>query len=475
MGLDSAPLPPLDSASCSTITSIEVKTFQPELMIECLKETMETHQKVLTAMTKRFNILFSDEQNEKTLKLQDDIKRLGVDSASVYNTFDTLNKSAKFYIDQNANVFRCYNETKNAPAQDDPRWLVMRNGGIGASEAEMVNAKPGINKTRWIKEKAGILARSFTGNWVTDQGHQMEPVVGKILNHRFNTYLLESTSLEHPKYPFIRASLDRYGWINGMPYIIEIKSPVTRVPRNGFVPAGYDAQMYQQHEVSYIENGLFADSQFSLFDTYSELMKSFHENDELSEKYYGAIVKYPHSKRAFVYSPISIKKRVKHWVAEVTDKLVAQGYKIANPREFWEPEKKEYANIVKIVYWKLLRLVLVPHTRNYNWVSENLKKYQTLWSEVKKYKNGYRDENDIEREALKISNIFSDIDDDSSEKSNDSTGGDFNLFNKPKQQNIKIIKIPPPINTIPTYINATPTPSSPPVVTYQPIKKRHPF
>lgn len=388
--------------------SIEVPTFNVELLLELISDSQCGVKELLNNAIEVFatGIKCSDRT--------DLMKEFAKDAETFYNEFCVYKEKAEFYLHQNNCVFRCYDDTQRAPAQDDPRWLVMRNGGIGASEAEQVPAKDGPGKIKFIKEKAGVIKRSFTGNEITEQGHQMEPVVGKVLDDMYDTFLLESTSLEHLKYPFIRASLDRYGWVNGLPHIIEIKSPVSRIPIWNSIPKGYDMQMYQQHEVSQIENGLFADCQFQLFDTYGEMRSSFRDGENLKKKYFGAVIKYPHNSRAWTYSPVSQRHKLREWVAQKTKELNHHGYRIVGPLENWKVDMTKWAWTVKIAYYRVHRFVLVPHVINKNWCNDWLHRYRELWDKVEEYKAGYKDTADIER--LETDGLFSDDDDDKPEE-----------------------------------------------------------
>jgi len=351
-----------------------------------------------------------------------DFAKLVEESDVDFEYYRVLKTKAEFYLHQNAQVFRCFDETIIAPPQDDPRWLVMRNKGIGASEADKVEKWVDKENSedltpvqlRWVKEKAGLLPSSFKGNAITDQGHRYEPIAGKILEDMFGTYLLESTSLEHPIYPYVRASLDRYGWINGMAVIIEIKSPVSRIPQHGHIPHGYDLQMYQQHEVSRIENGLFADAQFELFDTFAELNASFKKNERMSDpkKYYGVLIRYPHNKRVVTYSPMSVRTNLREWLKEKKKILRKAGYKFVDPHDSWSATPSHH-NEIKIEYWRLHKYVIVPHLRDHNWCKTQLPNFTKMWKHVLKYKGGFRDDDDREREA--VINEFSDEDSDDSE------------------------------------------------------------
>lgn len=379
---------------------VHVNRFSTKKMCSLLTDVIFASQEINKILYSEINKILSPEIN-KILSQNDE--SIIDDSYAILKKSKEIFRTSDFYIEQNQCVFRCFYETECAPAQDDPRWLVMRQKGIGASEAEKpMMANHLSTKIKWVKEKAGLLP-AFSGNEATELGHQMEPVVGKILECIFETTLLESTSLEHPEHPILRASLDRYGWLKGMPYIIEIKSPSARIPKPGYIKSEYDKQMYQQHEVSGIENGMFADMQYVLFDTYSELMNSFKAEEDLTTKYYGAIIRYPHSKRAFTYSPVNIRKDLRKWVKGKISELADLGYSLAEGRDanLWQVNQK-YAEkfMYKIQYWKLVQIVLVPHQRNHNWLDENLEKYEEAWALIEKYKAGYRDDDDKERADL---------------------------------------------------------------------------
>jgi hypothetical protein len=374
--------------------------FNVEVMLSCLDDVYKTSRKVKKEMIKIYN-----EHDELSGEALDDFTDAYHAMREMYDNYHKLLDKHNHYVKQNLALFRCYDDTQCAPAQDDPRWQIMRNDGIGASEAENLHKRESKTLLRWIKEKAGVLPRLFNGNAATEQGHQMEPVVGKILDHKFQTKLFESTSLVHRKYPFIRASLDRYGYIYGVPCIIEIKSPVSRIPEKDSIPTGYDLQMHQQHDVSEIHAGMFADFKFTLYDTYKELIDAINGDKQTKpsrKKYFGAILKFPHSKRAFAYSPIDKPDQCQQWVKDKKEALRAMGYTTyENHDKWWVGE--EFKTVVKIVYWRLTHMVLVPHPHNPSWAEENLDKYKAMWDRIMAYKNGYRDDDDRahdEAEAL---------------------------------------------------------------------------
>jgi hypothetical protein len=367
--------------------------------VENLLKSFSDIQKGMSMIYLEMHDKFKQCKNENNSKIYSDFYEF-------YTIFNELSEKCKYYCWQNDELFRCYDETQNAPAQDDPRWLIMRSDGIGASEADNLRKNESNTLRKWIKEKAGVIPRSFTGNEYTEFGHQMEPVVGKILDHKYNTKLFESTSLVHKKYPFLRASLDRYGYIYGMPHIIEIKSPATRIPEKDSIPLEYDAQMYQQHEVSQIQNGIFADFKFHQVDTYKLLINAI-EKDTFTKpsrkKYYGAVIKFPCSKRAYAYSPISEPEKCYEWVKRMEKKIIAKGFVLDESTKKWNASE-QYDGIAKVVFWRLTHMVLVPHRYNPKWCEENLEKYTIMWERIQSYKNGYKDEDDIR--AQEDANLF---------------------------------------------------------------------
>jgi hypothetical protein len=197
-----------------------------------------------------------------------------------------------------------------------------------------------------------------------------------------------------------------------MPHIIEIKAPFSRVPIDNSIPSDYDLQMYQQHDVSQIKNGIFADALFKLYDNYG-LLRTDVDKEPTETKghiYYGAIIKYPHNKRSYSYSPIETPENCYNWVRQMKKALSARGYSQLEEIYDWVPESPNLFNKYKVVYWRLIKFVLVPHAYNPKWCEENLEHYKKVWKRVADLKKGTAELSKDDIEEAENNKVFDDDD-----------------------------------------------------------------
>lgn len=383
----------------TNIPSLDIGLLKKELINESQK--MEKNAKLYT---RKLGRLLNGENNPGLLEK---IKNKKEKFDKHLKNLSQLNKIANMYIDNSVAMIDCFNQTEKAPSQDNPLWHFDRSQGIGASEAENPKMQRSSTTYRnWVKQKAGIVPKpDLSNNVYCLYGHQMEPIAGKILDHFLSTTLFESSSLKHKKFPFIRASLDRYGWVNNVPMIIEIKSPYSRIPMDGIIPDGYHQQMDQQHEVSQIYHVLFADFKFDTFKTKKGLLNSFQEDEDLKKKYYGVMIRVPKyettDKECYIYSPM--KCDIDKWEKKMRKIITKNNGNILKSTEiYWDHDNEgNKVNNYKFIYWKLCKLVLVPHIPNKNWNTNYLSYYADAWTSIMKYKNGFIDKEMEELEDAK--------------------------------------------------------------------------
>lgn len=96
-------------------------------------------------------------------------------------------------------------------AQGTPEWKAARKQGIGGSDAA---AAIGVDQYRsphalWL-EKTGQ-SENFEGNWYTDRGLALEPVIRKHYSEKFGREVrVPEHILQHPEHKFMLCSLDGF-------------------------------------------------------------------------------------------------------------------------------------------------------------------------------------------------------------------------------------------------------------------------
>ena len=143
--------------------------------------------------------------------------------------------------------------------QSDKDWKLWRLEGVGASDTPIIL---GLSKYSTRKKLLMTKAKRIideTKNIVLDKGHHAEKIQREVLKANLSLKLfkdvkIEAPVLEHPKYKWIRASLD--GWVEGAedePYAWEHKltgKDKLRLLRNGACPDDFYAQAQHQMFVS---------------------------------------------------------------------------------------------------------------------------------------------------------------------------------------------------------------------------------
>ena len=130
--------------------------------------------------------------------------------------------------------------------QGTQEWLEWRRGGIGASEAAAImGVCPYSTQYKVWMEKTGR-AKAFEGNFATQRGSELEAKI----RSRYELISMEDmppATATHPKYDFLRASLDGLRADNKL--ILELKAPGAEshaLAKSGKVPEHYMVQVQQQ-------------------------------------------------------------------------------------------------------------------------------------------------------------------------------------------------------------------------------------
>jgi putative phage-type endonuclease len=130
--------------------------------------------------------------------------------------------------------------------QQSADWLAWRTQGIGSSDAPVImEVSPWKSPLQLWEEKLGK-AKPQTTNWAQQRGIDLEPKA-RAYYETLENREMPPTLLEHPKYGFLRASLDGYNAKSKR--ILEIKCPGREDHAKavaGQVPEKYIWQLYHQ-------------------------------------------------------------------------------------------------------------------------------------------------------------------------------------------------------------------------------------
>jgi putative phage-type endonuclease len=132
-------------------------------------------------------------------------------------------------------------------------WLEWRKKGLGASDSPIImGVSPWMTRYDLWMQKTGqkITKDGVNSNWAIDRGNRLEPLA-RAHYELMVGFSAPAILCEHPKYPFIRASLDGYNAENQI--VLEIKCP-GRVDHDkamrGKIPMKYYPQVQHQLFVS---------------------------------------------------------------------------------------------------------------------------------------------------------------------------------------------------------------------------------
>ena len=141
--------------------------------------------------------------------------------------------------------------------QGSKEWHAWRRQGVGASEVAAVrNESPWSDPYKLWLEKTGR-SEGVKENWAMRRGKKYEEEARQAFI-KATCFPMTPKCMEHPEYPFIRASLD--GISDDGTAILEIKCPgkaVFEEVAKGDIPIKYYSQVQMQLEVSGAETAYF--------------------------------------------------------------------------------------------------------------------------------------------------------------------------------------------------------------------------
>lgn len=115
-------------------------------------------------------------------------------------------------------------ELAPAPAYGSPEWTAERRSYIGASDVPAImGVSPyGSAYDVWLAKKQGIVPPQ---NEAMGMGHLLEPVVAELYQRRFPEVRLEMRgTIPHPKFDWLRATIDRMAITAQGEHPVEIKT-----------------------------------------------------------------------------------------------------------------------------------------------------------------------------------------------------------------------------------------------------------
>ena len=153
-----------------------------------------------------------------------------------------------------------YREPEEEPEQRSPEWFVWRRKGIGSSEASILMGLNGYKTLHqlWLEKTGQVEVDYQTIGYMAERGVRMESRARKAYE-RFTGIKVVDRLFIHPKFTFIRASLD--GWSDEFSLILEIKCPRYlnhyRAKAESYVKPEYYCQIQHQFLASGAENADF--------------------------------------------------------------------------------------------------------------------------------------------------------------------------------------------------------------------------
>ena len=130
--------------------------------------------------------------------------------------------------------------------QGSDEWLEYRKGGLGSSDAPIImGCSPWMTAEELFKEKIGK-KKPKKMTEAMERGHRLEPAARAYYEFKSEIDFIPIT-VEHPQYPFLRASLDGYN--EEFKIILEIKAPGREThlkALRGEVPEHYRIQCLHQ-------------------------------------------------------------------------------------------------------------------------------------------------------------------------------------------------------------------------------------
>ena len=135
--------------------------------------------------------------------------------------------------------------------QGSNEWITWRNSGLGASDAPVIEGISPYKTTRDLYfEKTGeIVEEDESNDFIFAKGHKIEAMVRaefqKLVNAEINP-----TCMVHPKYEFLRASLDGFHPTHGVFEAKLIGAEDLKWAKEGVMPPHHYSQMQHQFNVS---------------------------------------------------------------------------------------------------------------------------------------------------------------------------------------------------------------------------------
>jgi len=147
--------------------------------------------------------------------------------------------------------------SKTLPQQRTPEWYKERALAANSSQYETMMNVWG-NRNRALSD--AIEERMIKRNYAMAIGTTFERVSGYLFYLATGLTYKEIGSVQHPKYPRIRGSVDGFGLDRkGKLYVLETKTPSRRIPSDCVSSPGYLYQMLQNIEILDADYCLFND------------------------------------------------------------------------------------------------------------------------------------------------------------------------------------------------------------------------
>lgn len=232
-------------------------------------------------------------------------------------------------IERYRKVLQLIKFSASQPEQRSVGWHNRRGNYITASNVATTLGKNNYQSRKEYLYSSVGLADRFSGNEATDFGEKFEPVATQIYELEMNgiisceqdpvpNFNQEGKKIEIFESAFVPSTNPDCFFIGGSPdglvkvndnngkavdgFLIEIKCPLRRWPKENYVPHHYWIQMQIQLEVCNLEYAYFLDYKFIEFRNYDRFERYLFEQQD-KVLYKGSIVELPSDGQRF-YSPI---------------------------------------------------------------------------------------------------------------------------------------------------------------------------
>ena len=113
------------------------------------------------------------------------------------------------------------------------QWLKARSKGIGGSEITSVMGLDPYRTPYALWEQKTGRAPDFGGNKYTEMGNYLEPIVAKMFEDKsgFEVYVPKQEHWQHPQYPHLLGTPDRFVSMKHGEAVLEIKTTQRRITR----------------------------------------------------------------------------------------------------------------------------------------------------------------------------------------------------------------------------------------------------